>query len=452
MNLLQTIWAALTTENETLTLILCAPLTFLEAYISALLFTTLLDINTNKKKIIYYVIVFSLIAIIDIFIVPAPFNAFVNILTCPLLCYFIFNTNILKAVLSEIVPYVFFVLIGSLIVNTFSIITKIPTWEMQITPIYKILFSLLIYIFTYLLYIFLKKFKITLSINDFKNRKNNKILFLNLLVGIIAIFVQSYLATFYNDFLPFYITLTSVFVLLVYFLISMYSLSRTSKLEVTAEKLQEEQLYNKTITILYDNIRGFRHNFNNTVQAIGGYISTNDMDGLKTYYKDLLNDSQNVNNLTILNPELINNPAVYSTITSKYYEAESYGIKMNLEILLDLKNLNIKTYDLTIILGILLDNAIEASSKCDEKEINVIIRKDAKLNRQLFIIENTYTNKDVDTNRIFEKGYTSKKNEDKECHGLGLWNVRQILKKNNNLNLFTSKTEKIFKQQLEIYF
>ena len=125
---------------------------------------------------------------------------------------------------------------------------------------------------------------------------------------------------------------------------------------------------------------------------------------------------------------------------------------MNLEILLDLKTLNIKTYDLTIILGILLDNAIEASSKCDEKEINVIIRKDTKANRQLFIIENTYTNKDVDTNRIFEKGYTSKQNEDKECHGLGLWNVRQILKKNNNLNLFTSKTQKLFKQQLEIYF
>ena len=125
---------------------------------------------------------------------------------------------------------------------------------------------------------------------------------------------------------------------------------------------------------------------------------------------------------------------------------------MNFEVLLDLQTLNIKIYDLTTILGILLDNAIEASQKCDEKTINVIIRKDNKVNRQLFIIENTYTNKDVDTDRIFEKGYTSKTDDNSKDHGLGLWEVRKILKKNNNLNLFTTKDNKFFKQQLEIYF
>ena len=124
---------------------------------------------------------------------------------------------------------------------------------------------------------------------------------------------------------------------------------------------------------------------------------------------------------------------------------------MNFEIFLDLKTLNIKTYDLSKMLGILLDNAIEAASKCEEKEINVIIRKDNKANRQLFIIENTYSNKDVDTEKIFEKGYTSKTDEDIQNHGIGLWEVRKILKKNNNLNLFTSKDIKLFKQQLEIY-
>ena len=35
-------------------------------------------------------------------------------------------------------------------------------------------------------------------------------------------------------------------------------------------------------------------------------------------------------------------------------------------------------------------------------------------------------------------------------HGLGLWNVRRILKTCSNLNLFTSKGE-MFSQQLEIY-
>lgn len=124
---------------------------------------------------------------------------------------------------------------------------------------------------------------------------------------------------------------------------------------------------------------------------------------------------------------------------------------MNLEVFLDLSTLNMKIYEFTRILGILLDNAIEAAEQCREKEIHVILRKDPKVNRQLLIIENTYANKDVDTEKIFEKGYTSKETEDKKKHGLGLWEVRKILRKNDNLNLFTHKDSDFFKQQLEIY-
>ena len=231
----------------------------------------------------------------------------------------------------------------------------------------------------------------------------------------------------------------------------MYSLIRTNKLEKTTQDLENENLYNKTITVLYDNIIDFRHNFNNIIQSLDGYIADNNMDGLKTYFNDVLDVSQISNNLATLNPELINNPAVYSILSSKYYQADELGIKMNFEIFMDLANLKIKTYDLSLILGILLDNAIDASKNSKEKKINVIIRKDHKVNRQLFIIENTYSNKDVDLDRIFEKGYTSKETQDDQSHGLGLWNIRKILKKNKNLNLFTSKTEELFNQQLEIY-
>ena len=48
---------------------------------------------------------------------------------------------------------------------------------------------------------------------------------------------------------------------------------------------------------------------------------------------------------------------------------------------------------------------------------------------------------------IFNKGFTEKENHT----GIGLWEVRKILSKNNNINLFTSKTDDLFKQQLEIY-
>ena len=65
----------------------------------------------------------------------------------------------------------------------------------------------------------------------------------------------------------------------------------------------------------------------------------------------------------------------------------------------------------------------------------------------LLIVENTYKNKDVDTEKIYEKGFSTKHGNS----GLGLWKVRQILIRNNNLNLFTTKNDEYFKQQLEIY-
>jgi len=330
-------------------------------------------------------------------------------------------------------------------------ITNLSSDYIAYIPIYKLSFSLLLYLIIYCVYLLITRLKMNINIVDKLKKGNNLIIFINLTIGALALVIHSYIFSFYINKLPIHMVLLSIVVLLIYFLISIYSLFRTSKLEVTAEKLEEEQLYNKTITILYDNIRGFKHDFNNIVQAIGGYVSTNNMDGLKDYYADLLDDCKKVNNLAILNPELINNPAVYSLLTSKYHQAEELGITMNFEIFLDLKSLNIKTYDLTRILGILLDNAIEASSKCDEKIINITIRKDNKANRQLFVIENTYTNKDVNTDRIFEKGYTSKSEDDGKNHGLGLWEVRKILKKNNNLNLYTTKDNKFFRQQLEIY-
>ena len=450
MEILQTIWTALITENETLTKVFASFLMFIELYISMLLFTTILNISANKKQKILYVLVLSLIGILNLWIIPTPYNTFVNLLACPILVYFIFKTNILKSILAEIIPYIAFIVLGPIVLSIILQLSNNSSNIVLLIPIYRIVYSLLLYTCVFLLKIILSNLNININMIDNMKKPNSLIILSNFIIGLLAITILSFVLGVYNDVLPFVVKVCSIFSLFIYFCISIYSLTRTIKLEITSETLEEERLYNKTLTILYDNIRGFKHDFNNIVQAIGGYISTNNMEGLKDYYSGLMEDCKKVNNLAVLNPELINNPAVYSLLTSKYHKAEELNIKMNFEIFLDLTTLNIKTYDLSRILGILLDNAIEASSKCEERIINITIRKDNKANRQLFIIENTYSNKDIDTDRIFEKGYTSKKGDNKS-HGLGLWEVRKVLSKNNNLNLFTTKDNKFFKQQLEIY-
>ena len=123
-------------------------------------------------------------------------------------------------------------------------------------------------------------------------------------------------------------------------------------------------------------------------------------------------------------------------------------IKVNITFLLDLSTLHMKIYEFARILGILLDNAIEASSESEEKIINLTFRNDIKNSRELIIVENTYQDKNIDTEKIFEKGISGKENHT----GLGLWEVRKLIKKNNNINLYTAKNDKFFSQQLEIYY
>ena len=450
MEILTTIWNALTVENEGLINIIYIPMTIIELTISMLLFTTVLNIQTSNKNKLLYIIFLSGFAILTHLFLPIKYHTFINILASIILIIILFKTTIFKAILADIIAYFFFVIFGVILSQIFIHIYKISDQVLLITPIYKILFSLCIYSMIFSLFIICKYLNINISILDNMDKKTKRFLLIDSIIGIFTIAVQSYILLIHASLIPWALSISSIISLLIYFIFTIYSLYRTNKLEITTQNLEEQKLYNKTLTILYDNVRGFKHDFNNIVQTIGGYITADNMDGLKNYYSELVKDCTCVNNLTILNPEVLNNPAIYSILTYKYHKAEDLGIKVNLDVFLDLSTLNINTYKFTKILGILLDNAIEASSNSTEKVINITIRKDLKVNRNLFIIENSYSNKNVNIDEIFEKGYTSK-NKDLNNHGLGLWEVRKILRKSKNINLYTAKTKEFFKQQLEIY-
>lgn len=450
MEILQTICNVLTTQNERLTNIIISPLIFIEVTLYMLIFLSVLKIEHTRKQMYIFTCLYSVLAIVNILFVPVPYYTFINVLLCPILVFIIFKTSILKCLLSQVIIYISSIIVDTPLVLLSVYALHIDATTLSQTPLYRIIYCLCSYLLTFIIYLLFIKNKIKFFVKD--NIKTNGYLFLiNLCLGVIAIAVQYYIEFIYIKFLPTYLIILSFIILITYFLISLFSLLRTSKLELTTQSLEEEKLHNQTLTILYDKIRGFKHDFNNIVQGIGGYISTNNMEGLREYYSQVLDDCQRVNNLVLLSPDVINNPAIYSLITAKYHKAMEYGIKIDLEVFMDLTNINMKIYLLTRALGILIDNAIEAAKNSDEKEIIITFRKDIQKHKQLFIIQNTYSNKDVNIDEIFEKGKTTKVTKDSKNHGLGLWEIRQLLKKNHNLNLYTTKTEKYFKQQFEIY-
>lgn len=447
MEILNNIWVALTTENEVLINILAVPFLLIETTVTMLLFTSLLNIKATKKSKILYIIVAVTLGALCTFLIPKPYSNIITLVVMPIAIMLIFKVNFLKGLLAELIPVIFITILETIFSKIGLSLTNISYEASANIPLFRLMLALSIYLIIYLIYLLIEHFNLNINILDKISKKNKIVLLGNIFIALIVIFTQMYLIGYYNEKLPFYIIIINIVSLIAYFSISIFSMIKTMKLEKTTEDLEQEKMYNKTLQILHDNIRAFKHDFSNIIAGIGGYVETNDMEGLQKYYQQLLQDCNQVSNLSTLSPDAINNPAVYTVLANKYYKADELGIKITLDSFIDFNHLYMEIYKFTRILGILMDNAIEAAAECDNKIINVTIRSDNKQNRQLLIVENTYKDKNINVDKIFEKGYSTKPNNT----GLGLWEVNKIIHKHKNLARFTTKNDEFFKQQIEIY-
>lgn len=449
MEFFNMIWNAISTPNETLINIFLVFATFfIEIPLTFSIITSIFKIEYTKRQKYIYILSASTVSLLSMFILNNPYNVVFNYVFNFIIIYLLFHINKFKNLLATIFPSIIFNLLMALFLNPYLTLLNITYEQVNDIPLYRIPLVLFIDFLFFIFVMLLKSKKFTIKIFDNFDKKNKAIITANFIFGLLNIVIQSILTMNYIDILPIGFTFFNFICLLTYFCLSFYSLAKIMKLVTTTQKLESAEEYNKTLHILHDSVRGFKHDFDNIVTTIGGYVKTNDMAGLKKYYSQLEEDCQKVNNLYLLNPDIINNPGIYNLLTAKYNEAIEKNIKVNITFLLDLNNLHMKIYEFTRMLGILLDNAIEAASECDKKVLNISFRNDSKNNVNIIQIENTYLDKNVDIDHIFNKGITGKENHT----GLGLWEVREILKKNNNINLQTTKTDEYFSQQLEIYY
>ena len=448
-NFLNNLWVAVSTPNPLLLKILSVPIGFLlEAPLSLYLIISIFNIQVSKKKKLCYVVLTAALSNICALLVPSPYNVIINYLVLFFIIRVIFKTNAIKTILAGLLPTFVFTIVQNLIFNPYITLLHITYDQAVGIVIYKLPFAFFMYLLIFVVTYIIKNKHLSIVNLDELDKRTKSLIIANLVFGLIYIIIEIMITMKYLNILPLTYTFANFTMLLLYFIMTLYSISKIIKLQTATTQLESAEEYNKTLKILHDSVRGFKHDFDNIVTTIGGYINTNDMEGLKKHYVQLEEDCEKVNNLYILNPTSINNPGIYNLLTSKYHDATEKGIDVKIYFLLDLNDLHMKIYEFARILGILLDNAIEAAEQSKEKIINISFRKDDKNNRNIILIENSYKNKDVDIDTIFNKGFTEKENHS----GIGLWEVRKIISKNNNVNLFTTKSDSLFKQQLEIYF
>lgn len=269
MEIFQTIWTALSTPNPTLINYLMLPFIFVENLVIMLLFVSLLNIPSDKRQRRLYVVLTACLGIISRLFIPSPFATYVNLIAMLLCIKFIFKTNILKTILALILPFVITILLESIFSKIYPMIFHMDYLYGMNIPLHRIIGISIIYLIILGIYKLIKYFKVNLKYID-EIGSNHKALFIvNCIFGLVLVASQLYMLTFYFSTLPSVFVILSIISLVLYFFLSIYSLTRTTKLAIVNQDLEQTKLYNNTLQILHDNMRAFKHDFANIVQAIG---------------------------------------------------------------------------------------------------------------------------------------------------------------------------------------
>ncbi|MGN0579949.1 MAG: sensor histidine kinase [Ruminococcus sp.] len=88
--------------------------------------------------------------------------------------------------------------------------------------------------------------------------------------------------------------------------------------------------------------------------------------------------------------------------------------------------------DLSVLLGNLLDNAIEAAEKCVNPSVSIIISESKAY--MVFVVTNS-----ISAPALGQNPALSSTKSDKNCHGLGLLNVRDVVEKYNGMINFSEE-------------
>ena len=218
-------------------------------------------------------------------------------------------------------------------------------------------------------------------------------------------------------------------------------------IEMRQDSYNRLQEYTNQIENMYSSLRSFKHDYSNIMLSMSGYIEANDMEGLRDYFdKEILPLSKNITKNTAHINQLINikTTELKSIISSKLLYAIELNINVGIEVTDEVTSIPMDTLDLCRVIGIFLDNAIEATLETDRPTIRfALINLDTEY---IFIISNTFLEKGIPYATLSKPNVSTKGIN----RGIGLYNAHEIIAKYNHVFLDTEIKNKSFVQRLQI--
>ena len=222
----------------------------------------------------------------------------------------------------------------------------------------------------------------------------------------------------------------SIFVMLLISCLALYLLKKITKkseeIMLTNLKMQQiemEHKQNEDMTIVVNDLRSLRHDMNNHMSVLQGLLAMQEYDDAKNYLSTITEE------LAVANSFIFTDNKVLSVmLNNKISKAHQFGITFDTELLTSTTPFS--DSDLCAVVGNILENAFEASSKHKDPYIHFMIKK----TDNQFVIEcqNNYV-----VAPVFEKGNLVTTKSDKSYHGIGTKTIRSIVDSYHGITTFT---------------
>ena len=204
-------------------------------------------------------------------------------------------------------------------------------------------------------------------------------------------------------------------------------------------ELCEQHLKEREIDTLH--LRDVRHNMKNNLVSIRAYAESGECDKIIEFVNEVMEEGR-ISGSAVANS---GNVVIDSLIGYWYMTAKSKGIDFSVKNSIPMK-MPFKGADMCLILGNLLENAVEAAQKAEGKKyINIHMKYDK--NNLLLYVSNNYAGRLLKTKD--DRFRTTK--SDRENHGVGIASVNRAVAKYHGTMIIDDSVPSEFMVKVVLY-
>jgi len=336
-----------------------------------------------------------------------------------------YNTNILKSITAVALAH--FVTFNMLTLCIEFVTNKMPAATSIYT--YLLFLNIIPYLFAVLISVAIALFLRKIGFDHYFG-----VLFISKGRAVIVVLGSLFLMNFYTIYTLFFpvraettsVTIyAGVFIILTLFGLQFvaFHLSGQEKLKMQAEIIGQQQEYLSLLEELQQEMRTFRHDFTNLIAGMTEQVRDGDLGGIRefmqgtsTYFDEKLGNE-------IRHLEGLSNIKLYplrSLITTKTTMIQQLGLNYTIEVKYPVTKSVMRQEDLIRCVGIVIDNAIEATRDSEQKAIDIVLLQNEK---ELYVaVANTYHER-PDLVKMKGANYSTKGGQ----RGIGLSSMRKIV-------------------------